>query len=406
LNHYAPTFDRTNGETRAHASPDGSRPPEAALQAAAEIAARHAADVDRDARFPHEAIDALRTARLLGAAIPKDLGGGGAGMVELARTCEILGRQCASTAMIYAMHAIQVACVVRHRQSSEFFERYLANLAAEQGLIASVTSEMGVGGELRASVAAVERRAGRVAVMKHATTISYGATADALLLTARSSADAPASDQVLVLLRRGEYVLEQTGAWDTMGMRGTCSPGFRVTADATEAQVLPVRFAEIATHTMVPYSHVLWSSCWLGIATAAMSRARAFVRQQARAKPGSVPPTATRLAEAWSLLQAMRNNVWGVARECDERMEDPARAAELASASFALKLNNLKLSTSQLVFEIVHRALLICGIAGYKNDSPAALGRHLRDACSAELMIGSDRICASSASMLLVLKDD
>ena len=42
-----------------------------------EVAARHAADVDKNARFPHEAIDAIRHAKLLSAAVPKELGGAG-----------------------------------------------------------------------------------------------------------------------------------------------------------------------------------------------------------------------------------------------------------------------------------------------------------------------------------------
>ena len=52
------------------------------------------------------------------------------------------------------------------------------------------------------------------------------------------------------------------------------------------------------------------------------------------------------------------------------------------------------------------QCLGICGIAGYKNDSPYSLGRHLRDAHSAALMIGNDRILATNASLLLVHKDD
>ena len=49
---------------------------------------------------------------------------------------------------------------------------------------------------------------------------------------------------------------------------------------------------------------------------------------------------------------------------------------------------------------------MICGILGYKNDTKFAVGRHLRDAHSAALMVGNDRIYATNASMLLVLKDD
>jgi acyl-CoA dehydrogenase len=157
---------------------------------------------------------------------------------------------------------------------------------------------------------------------------------------------------------------------------------------------------------MVPFSHILWSSCWLGIATAAVARAHEFVRQQARSKPGTVPPAALRLAEVCGLLQLMRTNVHDVAHECETLMQGATGVDALSSIPFALKMNNLKISSSQLVLQIVHQALLICGIAAYKNDSSFSLGRHLRDALSAALMVGNDRIYATNASMLLVMKGD
>ena len=55
---------------------------------------------------------------------------------------------------------------------------------------------------------------------------------------------------------------------------------------------------------------------------------------------------------------------------------------------------------------MVHGALQIVGILGYKNDSPFSLGRHYRDALSGALMVSNDRIAAKSADMLLVFKDD
>ena len=61
-----------------------------------------------------EAMAALREERMLGAFVPRELGGLGATIGEVAASCEALGRSCASTAMIYAMHQIEVACLVRH----------------------------------------------------------------------------------------------------------------------------------------------------------------------------------------------------------------------------------------------------------------------------------------------------
>jgi acyl-CoA dehydrogenase len=379
---------------------------EAVRRIASEVAGPAADSVDREGRFPDEAIAALKKGHFMSAFAPKNLGGLGCGMVDLAAMCEALGEHCASAAMVFAMHQIQVACIVRHGMSQAFFRAYVAELIERQQVIASVTSEVGIGGEMRTSLCAVEARGDRFGLVKDASTISYGAQADDLLVTARRAPDAPSSDQVLVLVRKADYSLEKKGSWDALGMRGTCSPPFKMTSEGHGDQILSQPFADIASHTMVPFSHILWASCWLGIATAAVTRARAFVRVQARAKPGTTPPTALRLAEVVSTLQAMRANVDHVTSECEALMGSESGTDALSSIAFALKMNNLKVSSSQLVVQIVQQALLICGILGYKNDSKFAVGRHLRDAHSAALMVGNYRIYATNASMLLVLKDD
>lgn len=379
---------------------------EAVRRIAAEIAGPAADGVDREGRFPHETFAALRTARMMSACIPEDLGGFGCGLVELADMCEALAQHCSSAAMVFAMHHIQLACIVRHGLDQPYFRSYLATIVAQQNLIASVTSEVGVGGEMRTSLCGVERQGDRFTLAKDASTISYGQQADDLLVTARSSPEAPNSDQSLVLVRKADYSLEQKGAWDALGMRGTCSPPFKMTSRGGVDQILASPFSDIASQTMVPFSHILWASCWLGIAKAAMTRARAFVRAQARAKPGTTPHAALRLARGASLLQSMRTNVEHAARECEALRGSGHETEVLSSVAFALKMNNLKVSSSQLVVEIVQEALQTCGIMGYKNDSKFAVGRHLRDAYSAVLMIANDRIYATNATMLLVLKDD
>ncbi|MDQ6831681.1 MAG: acyl-CoA/acyl-ACP dehydrogenase, partial [Gemmatimonadota bacterium] len=347
---------------------------------AADVAAPAADAVDRDARFPTEAIDALRAEGLLGALVPSELGGPGHTFGDVASVCTVLGQHCASAAMVYAMHQIQVATLVRHRCSSEFFRDYLADLATHQPLIASVTSEIGVGGDLRSSVCAIERDDAGFRVTKRAPVISYGDTADDFLVTARRAPEAVPSDQALVLVRRSDAVLERTSGWDALGFRGTCSNGFTFSAQGHAEQILPVPFADIASRTMLPTSHILWSSLWLGIATAAMTRARAFVRGEARKSPGAVPPAAIRAAEAVNALQSMRANVERAIQEYERRMDDPDA---LGGLGFALQMNNLKIASSNAVVHIVGQALLICGMAGYKADSPYALGRHLRDSYGA-----------------------
>ena len=370
------------------------------------IAAPHAADVDAQARFPHEALTALRTARVLSANVPQELGGAGCSMVQLATLCATLSQACSSSGMVLAMHYIQVACLARHSTHSPFFQGYLRELVSHQYLLASMTSEVGVFGDTRSSVCAVECSGGSFKLDKDATTGSYCAEADAILVTCRRSADAAASDQVLVLVRKSDYKLTQTTSWDTMGMRGTRSPGFKLESGGPAEQIVPGAFADSSAQTMVPYSHILWAALWWGIATEAMTRASAFVRGQARRMPGTVPPTAVRLAELSVKLQVMRNNWLAIATDFDAIDASAEGMEELTRIGWALRFNNLKVSASEAAPEIVHGALQIVGILGYKNDSPFSLSRQYRDALSASLMISNDRIAAKSASMLLVFKDE
>jgi acyl-CoA dehydrogenase len=303
------------------------------------------------------------------------------------------------------MHYIQVACLACHGRESAFFRGYLQGLVRHQYLLASMTSENGTFGETRTSICAVDRAQGRFTLAKDATTGSYCAYADAILVTARRAADAPGSDQVLVLARKDDCRLTQTSTWDTLGMRGTCSPGFRLESSGPEEQIVPGSFADSSAQTMVPYSHILWSSLWWGISADAVARAAECVRAAARKNPGTVPPTAIRLAEVSTQLQSMRHNWLSLAVEFDAIAARPEGLQELLAIGWALKMNNLKVSASEAAPQIVHKALQIAGIVAYKNDTKFSLGRHYRDALSASLMISNERIAAKSASMLLVLKD-
>jgi len=380
---------------------------EATRRIATDIAAKQAADVDAQSRFPSEAIDALREAGVLSAPIPTEFGGAGCGMRELAQLCSTLSQACGSSGMVLAMHYIQVACIARHGLGSDFFRSYLRELVECQYVLASMTSEVGTFGDTRSSVCAVERGAagGRFVLNKDATTGSYCAHADAILVTCRRDAEAPRNDQVLVLVKRADYKLTQTTSWDTMGMRGTCSPGFRLESGGPVEQIVPGSFADSSAETMVPYSHILWASLWWGIAADAVGKAATFVRGEARKNPGTVPLTATRLAEVSLQLQTLRHNWYAVAQAFDDTIQAADAEQELLSIGWALRLNNLKISASEAAPQIVHRALQIVGILGYKNDSPFSLGRQYRDTLSGSLMISNDRIAAKSASMLLVFKD-
>ena len=366
-----------------------------------DIIAPHAAEVDRDARFPHEAYAALKQQKLLSCYVPVEYGGMGLNISDLSQICEVLGQYCGSTAMIFAMHQIQVGCIVHHALDSEFFRGYAREMVEQQYLIASATTELGIGGDVRSSLCAVQVSGDRFTLEKQTPVISYGATADAILVTCRKSEDAARNDQVQVLVRKSDYELTKLSGWDTLGFRGTCSEGFVLKSQGRVEQILPQPYADIHRRTMHPFSHVVWASLWLGLSIDAVSRARSAVRAEARKNPSVTPISATRLAELDTVLFSMRGGVYQTLREYHDVLlaNDPEA---YSGFSFAININNLKLTASQFVVEVVGKAMLICGIQGYRNDSKLTLGRHLRDAYGAALMVNNDRILGQSATMQIV----
>ena len=127
-----------------------------------------------------------------------------------------------------------------------------------------------------------------------------------------------------------------------------------------------------------------------------------FARAQAKGRPNVTPPGALRVAEAASMLQLMRANTLDGLRRFARAQAD---SDELTSVGFAVAMNNIKVGASRLAGEIINHAMLVCGILGYKNDTPFSVGRHLRDTMSACLMVANDRIHQTNASLLLIAKD-
>ena len=196
-------------------------------EAAAAVASLHADDVDGQARFPVEAIDAFRQQGLMGILVPEPLGGPGASLADALHVCRILGQACGSGALVYAMHQIQVACLVAGAADDDWHNGFLKRIERDQLLLASVTSEVGIGGNIRSSICAPDYRGDRVTLTKRSSAISYGEHADALLVTARRNQDASSSDQVLIVAERGDARLTETSRWDTLGMRGHRQQGVR-----------------------------------------------------------------------------------------------------------------------------------------------------------------------------------
>ena len=98
----------------------------------------------------------------------------------------------------------------------------------------------------------------------------------------------------------------------------------------------------------------------------------------------------------------MRALVRGAAADYDRRLALAPDQAAFDTLGYGITVNNLKLQCSQMLNEIVHQALLVCGVAGYSQRSPYSLGRTVRDSLGALVQINNERITGANAQSLLL----
>lgn len=367
---------------------------------AREVAAPCADAVDRENRFPREAVDALREARLLSLPTPAEYGAAGVDVVEMSRLLGVLAGADASLGIVLLMHWSQLVVLARYGDTPAL-QAFQRECHDRQLLVASVNSEIAVRGNERASFCFVDDRGdGTFRLVKESPVISFGEEADAFLVTTRRSADSAPGDQVLALTRRAGTVLTPTGEWDALGLRGSRSLPFHVEAQGSLAEVIPTPYDRIINETGLPVNNVMWAHTWLGMAEAAAATAHRWTRKKGAGTPDKPATAPMRLAELVTRLDALR----GLTHLASARFAEIDGTEEVQSLAFIQQLQTLKVAGSDLLVDVVTRSLSIIGLAGFKNGTEWSLGRQLRDAHGAGLMVNNDAILGQNAQLLLVRK--
>ena len=191
----------------------------AARRLGADFADR-SAEADENDRFVAENYQALKQAGLIAAGVPKELGGGGAEVAELADMLRELAHHCGSTALAFSMHTHQVAIPAwrwRHQKVSAV-EPLLRRVAGEGLVLLSSGGSDWIAG----SGKAVKVDGGyRVSARK---VFTSGAEAGDILMTGAIVQTEGEPDAVIhfpVPMKAPEVKIIDT--WRTLGMRGTGS---------------------------------------------------------------------------------------------------------------------------------------------------------------------------------------
>lgn len=180
--------------------------------------AKRAAKHDAEGTFVAENYAEMKKAGLFSAAIPTELGGGGATHADVCAIVRALGRHCSSTALSYAMHSHPVlANVFRHERGDAQATGALTRIAAGELVIAGT----GANDWLASSGEAIEVEDGYI-VNAHKRFVSGSPGADLFVTSAVFDGDD--GPEVLHFgVPMASDGIEIQANWDTIGMRGTGS---------------------------------------------------------------------------------------------------------------------------------------------------------------------------------------
>lgn len=345
-----------------------------------DVLAPRAAEVDREARWPEEGIRTLLDAELGGLVVPAEAGGWGLGLEAVARVGESLGVHCASTSLCFGMHCVGTA-VIAAKATAHQRSRYLETIAAGRHLTGLALSEPGTGSHFYVPRTRLLRQDGRLVVEGKKSFVTSGGHADSYVLSVvAEEEDVPYGEFSCLLVDADTDGLRWGEPWEGLGMRGNDSRDLRLErVEVPEENLLGEEGDQIwyVFEVVAPYFLMAMAGTYLGIAEAALDRARRHLSSRVLAHSGEplshVSVLQSRLGELWGRLQATRQLVHHAGATADAAGAD---ALELIMAA--------KAEVADVATDTVNGALTLMGGAAYQEKG--AMGRHLRDVRAAHVM--------------------
>ncbi|MBE7492173.1 MAG: acyl-CoA/acyl-ACP dehydrogenase [Planctomycetes bacterium] len=195
---------------------------DAASAVARDVLSKHAADVDRNARFPKESIEALGKAGLMGLCIAAEFGGKGQPPRTFAAVAEELAKECASTAMVYVMH-VTAAQQIGASGALKDKAAILKDAAAGRHLTTLAFSEKGSRSNFWAPSSGLVADGANFKTDASKSWVTSARAANSYVSSARMPGAASPLASTLYLVRNGRPGVEVQGAFTGVGLRGNDS---------------------------------------------------------------------------------------------------------------------------------------------------------------------------------------
>lgn len=357
---------------------------EAIREIAEEQIAPHAAAVDEESRFPHEALKALVATDMHAPHIPEEYDGVGADALATCIVIEEVARVCASSSLIPAVNKLGSMPVIL-AASEEVKKKYLPRVASGEAMFSYGLSEAGAGSDTAGMTCrAVEQPDGSFVLNGQKSWITNAGESELYTVMAVTDPEGPRGGNVTA------FVVEKSdegftfGALEKkLGIKGSPTrelhfddcriPGDRIVGERGEGLKIALRTLD---HTRVTIGAQA-----VGIAQGALDAALAYVkeRQQFGKAIAEFQGVQFMLADMGMKLEAARQMVY-VAAAKSERGDADLSFFGAAAKCFA----------SDVAMEITTDAVQLFGGYGYTKDFPVE--RMMRDAKITQIYEGTNQV--------------
>lgn len=334
-----------------------------------------------EGRFPYENYRDLHEAGYLGLTVPRELGGWGADVLEVALAQARLAQGCPSTALVTTMHLSFLGRIAAgHNRISPAFERICRGVLEQGALINSAVSEPATGSPSRGGrlTTTARRQPDGSWLLNGRKTYSTGSVVMQFFLVGCSIEDdtPAAADHPSVRSGRGNMLvardtpgvrIEET--WNSLGMRLSASHDLVLDNVHLEAEAL-TDLLDIPSQVLSIWGLPL-AALYLGLAQGARNEAVRFAKKRRpnslNQSIASVPHIQEKVAKMDLALLQSEAVLFGMAEQV-ARDPESVPASQLAAAKY--------LATNHAV-EVTDVAMRLVGGAALALNQP--LQRYYRD---------------------------
>ncbi|MFX0538003.1 acyl-CoA dehydrogenase family protein [Ornithinimicrobium sp. Y1847] len=356
---------------------------EAIREIADEQIAPHAAEVDEDARFPHEALKALVATDMHAPHIAEEYGGVGADALATCIVIEEVARACASSSLIPAVNKLGTMPLIL-AASDEVKQKYLTPVASGEAMFSYGLSEAGAGSDTAGMKCRAVQDGDHFVLNGQKSWITNAGESEYYTVMAVTDPDGPRGRNVTAFVVEKDDEGFSVGALEKkLGIKGSPTrelhfdncriPADRMVGDLGEGLKIALRTLD---HTRVTIGAQA-----VGIAQGALDASLAYVkeRQQFGKSIAEFQGIQFMLADMGMKLEAARQMVY-VAAAKSERGD-----ADLSFFGAAAKCY-----ASDAAMEITTDAVQLFGGYGYTKDFPVE--RMMRDAKITQIYEGTNQV--------------